>query len=410
MSLCRFCRAPLNHSVVNLGATAIANDLLSSEQLTRMEPTYPLHAMVCEKCWLVQLDTDAAAGHIFGQDYVYFSSFSASWLRHAEEYAAQMRTRFHLGPQSLVMEIASNDGYLLQYFQHAGIPVLGIEPSGSVAAAAKEKNIPTQIEFFNRAFAEKYLASGGPQADLITANNVMAHVPDVNDFVAGFASVLKPTGVLTIEFPHLLNLIRECQFDTIYHEHYSYYALVSAQRLLAAHGLTIFDVEELPTHGGSLRIYAMHRDTSPHPIAPRVDAMLERERATGMETLEFYQGFAARVIEIKCALLEFLIDARRQDKKVVGYGAPAKGNTLLNYCGIGPELLAYTVDRSPHKQNKFLPGSRIPIRVPEYINADKPDYVLILPWNLATEISCQLAHIYDWGGKFVVPIPGIKIF
>lgn len=381
----------------------LSNSFLRRDQLNDMEPFYPLHAYVCGKCFLVQLQAFQSPEQIFG-DYAYFSSYSDSWLAHAREYASMARERFHLDGRSQVVEIASNDGYLLQFFQGAGVPVLGIEPARNVAAAAEERGIPTVREFFGRICATS-LTAQGRQADLLICNNVLAHVPDLTDFVGGLKAVLKPRGVVTIEFPHLLDLIEYSQFDTIYHEHFSYFSLFTAEQVMAAHGLSVFDVECLPTHGGSLRIYVHHTECTGHQSSPRVDALRARERAAGLTSLRAYSDFGEKANRAKHALLSFLISARRDRKKVVGYGAPAKGNTLLNYCGIRTDLLEYTVDRSPHKRGCYLPGSHIPIYSPERIMETRPDYVLILPWNLKNEIVAQMAGIREWGGRFVIPIP-----
>jgi 2-polyprenyl-3-methyl-5-hydroxy-6-metoxy-1,4-benzoquinol methylase len=403
---CRFCGAGLTRSFVDLGRSPLANSLLSVEQLRQMEPFYPLHVYVCDICLLVQLEEFESAEHIFS-DYLYFSSYSESWLQHCREYTAGMVERFGLGAGSLVVEIASNDGYLLQYFNERGIGVLGVEPAANVAKVAVGKGIATEVAFFGTETARR-LAAAGKRADLIAANNVLAHVPDINDFVAGFRTLLKPSGVATFEFPHLLRLIAQRQFDTIYHEHFSYLSLLVVERIFARHGLAVFDVEQLPTHGGSLRVFAAHADTSP-PRSERVEAVITEERRFGLDRPEGYAGFEAAVIDVKCRLLDFLTGARRDSKTVVGYGAPAKGNTLLNYCGVGPELLPYTVDLSPHKQGRFLPGVQIPIHAPDHILATQPDYVLILPWNIKDEISRQMSVVRDWGGRFVVAIPSLAV-
>jgi SAM-dependent methyltransferase len=403
---CRFCAAELHRSLVDLGRSPLSNSFLAPDELRRMEPYYPLHVYVCDDCLLVQLEEFETPAHIFS-DYLYFSSYSESWLRHARTYARQMTERSRLGPGSLVVEIASNDGYLLQYFKERGIGVLGVEPAANVAAAAIDKGIPTDIAFFGAATARR-LAEAGERADLMAANNVLAHVPDLNDFVAGFKILLKPDGVATFEFPHLLRLIRECQFDTIYHEHFSYLSLLAVDRIFSRHGLAVFDVEELTTHGGSLRVYAAHAEARP-ARSDRFDKVLTDERGAGLDRAEGYADFGMAVVEVKCRLLEFLIDARRRGKTIAGYGAPAKGNTLLNYCGVGPELLPYTVDLSPHKQGRYLPGVQIPIHAPERIFETRPDFVLILPWNLKDEIMTAHAYIRGWGGKFVVPIPQVSI-
>lgn len=405
---CRFCGKALTHVVVDLGMSPLCESYVSADDLDRMEAFYPLRVLVCDACFLVQLNEYVRAEEIFSH-YAYFSSYSESWLRHARQYAEAMIERFGLGQHSQVVELASNDGYLLQNFVARGIPALGIEPAANVAEAAVAKGVPTLVKFFGETTAREVVAAGR-QADLIAANNVLAHVPKLNDFVAGMKILLAPSGVITIEFPHLARLIDENQFDTIYHEHFSYFSLTSAQRVLAAHGLAVFDVEELPTHGGSLRVYARHDDYAAHPVTEAVCRLLAREQQAGLDTLEAYQTFAQRVRSAKFGLLEFLIAARRADKSIAGYGAPGKGNTLLNYCGIREDLLDYTVDRNPFKQGKFLPGTRIPIFAPERIAHTRPDYVLILPWNLKEEIVEQLAYIRSWGAQFVVPIPEVKVY
>ena len=407
MLTCRLCKAPLERTFVDLGCSPVANDFLAPEALHETEPRYPLHAYVCSRCLLVQIPPVRAPQSLFSAEYAYFSSFSDSWLAHARAYTEAMRDRFAIGPGQRVVEVASNDGYLLQFFKAAGVAVLGIEPAANCAAAAEAKGIPTVVKFFGADTARE-LASDGT-ADLMAANNVLAHVPDINDFTAGFRILLKPGGIATFEFPHLLNLIERNEFDTIYHEHYSYLSLFSTERLFAAHGLAVFDVEELPTHGGSLRLYVQHADSPSHPENARVAALRAKERQAGLHTLEGYTGFEAKVRNVKRDLLAFLTAAREEGRTVAGYGAPAKGNTLLNYCGIRSDLLAYTVDRNPHKQGRYLPGTRIPIHAPEQIFATRPDYVLILPWNLKDEIATQMADIRAWGGRFVVPIPELTV-
>jgi SAM-dependent methyltransferase len=407
VTACRFCGAGLVHTFADLGMTPISNAFLKADQLNRMEPFYPLHAYVCGGCFLVQLEEFESPQKIFGDNYAYFSSYSDSWLDHARRYTEQMIGRFGFGPKSQVIEIASNDGYLLQYFKQKGVPVLGIEPAKNVAEAAVAKGIPTLTRFFGVITAREVVAQG-TRADLLLGNNVLAHVPDLNDFVAGIKVILKPDGVLTMEFPHLQHLIEENQFDTIYHEHFSYFSFLAAQRVFERHGLQLFDVEEIPTHGGSLRIYGRHAECGGEPEG-RVKELAARERRLKFEDLETYRAFSSRVQETKRQLLEFLISAKRAGKRVVGYGAPAKGNTLLNYCGIRSDFLEFTVDRSQHKQNTFLPGTHIPVHAPERIDEVKPDYVLILPWNIKDEIMKQMAHIRSWGGKFVVPIPIVKV-
>jgi len=404
---CRFCAIPLRESFVDLGMTPLSNAYPLASHLLESETFYPLHAFVCHECFLVQLHEMQTPDQIFSE-YAYFSSYSDSWLEHCRVFAEAMIKRFGLTASSRVVEIASNDGYLLKFFKQAGIDVLGVEPAQNVAAEAIKQGIPTLVKFFGSSQAH-VMALAGQQADLLVGNNVLAHVPDLNDFVAGLQLLLKPQGVLAMEFPHLLQLIDCNQFDTIYHEHFSYLSLLTTVRVFERHGLRIFDVEELPTHGGSLRVLAC-RSGAAHAQTGRVEALVARERAADYERIETYRAFAARVIDTKCALLEFLIGARREGKSVVGYGAPAKGNTLLNFCGVRQDLVAYTVDRNPYKQGRLLPGTRIPIYAPDEIAKTKPDYVLILPWNLRAEISSAMAHVRDWGGKFVVPIPRVEIF
>lgn len=405
---CRFCAAPIEITFVDLGLSPLSNAYSTQAQLSRGEMFFPLHAYVCESCFLVQLDEFEKPEAIFS-DYAYFSSYSPSWLAHAKAYTELMLERFQLSRASHVVEIASNDGYLLQYFQAKGIPTLGIEPAANVAKVAKDAGIPTLVKFFGVNTARE-MVKDGQQADLLLGNNVLAHVPDLNDFVAGMKILLKPSGIITMEFPHLLQLIRHNQFDTIYHEHFSYFSLGTVEKVFARHGLTVCDVEELSTHGGSLRIYARH---SEHPDTAAGGGMLhvrDQEANAGLGRIETYTSFEAKVRETKRELLEFLIEARRAGKSIVGYGAPAKGNTLLNYCGVRTDFIDYTVDLNPHKQGRYLPGSRIPIYSPERIKETKPDYLLILPWNLRDEIKQQMAYIRDWGGRFVVPIPKTEVF
>lgn len=404
---CRFCETPLTDLFVSLGTSPLSNAFLTPEQLEAGEMFFPLDVYVCPECFLVQLAEFESPAEIFG-DYAYFSSYSTSWLEHAKRYVEHMTPLLGLGADSLVVEVASNDGYLLQYFAEGGVPVLGIEPAFTVAEAARAKGVPTVEAFFGLELATA-LRAEGKGADLIAGNNVFAHVPQLNDFVAGLELLLNPAGVVTLEFPHLLRLVDGLEFDTIYHEHFSYFSFLTAQRVLAAHGLVIFDVEELPTHGGSLRIYARHAADESRPVTPRVGELLERELAAGFGDLAAYRGFQARVDAAKRDLLKFLITAREEGKTVVGYGAPAKGNTLLNYCGVRRDLLDYTVDMSAYKQGRFLPGTRIPIYAPERLRETKPDYVLILPWNLTDEISRQHAYIAEWGGRFVVPLPSVRV-
>jgi hypothetical protein len=404
---CRFCGTPLRYTFVDLGMSPLCESYVSAERLDAMEPFYPLHVYVCGQCFLVQLREYVSREEIF-TEYAYFSSYSDSWLEHARRYVDAMVSRWALGPRSQVVEVASNDGYLLQYFVARGIPTLGIEPAANVAREAERKGVPTLVRFFGRDTARELLAEGR-EADLLLGNNVLAQVPDVNDFVAGLKLLLAPRGVITLEFPHLMRLVAENQFDTIYHEHFSYFSLLVAQRIFAAHGLTLFDVEELGTHGGSLRVYARHAEDAAKPVTPRVVELAHREEAAGLSGRAYYTAFADRVRETKRALLEFLIAAKRAGKTIVGYGAPGKGNTLLNYCGIRTDFLDYTVDRSPYKQGKFLPGTRIPIHPPERLRETQPDYVLILPWNLRDEIREQLAYVREWGGQLVVPIPTVQV-
>lgn len=404
---CRFCAAPLEFVFCDLGMSPLANAYLSSEQLHHAELFYPLKAFVCSQCFLIQLEEFESPESIFG-DYAYFSSYSDSWLEHCRHYTEEMQRRFNLDHNSQVMELASNDGYLLQYFKEAGIPVIGVEPAANVAAVAIDKGIPTLVEFFGVETATR-LAKEGNSADLLLGNNVLAHVPDLNDFVAGMRLALKPGGVITMEFPHLLRLMQYNQFDTIYHEHFSYFSLHSVDRVFSKHGLAIFDVEELPTHGGSIRIYARHEDVVDWPIQDSVGDLIQIEKAAGLTQLATYGEFASQVMQLKYELLDFLITARKGGKQVVGYGAPAKGNTLLNYCGIGRDFVDYTVDRSQAKQGRFLPGTHIPIYSPDRLKETKPDYVLILPWNIKDEIMGHADFVHEWGGKFVTPIPKVEI-
>ncbi len=404
---CRFCKAELKHTFVDLGMSPLCESYLRPEQLNEMEPFYPLHVFVCERCFLVQLEEFVSPDHIFSE-YAYFSSYSDSWLDHCQRYTALMRDRFHLDEKSLVVEVASNDGYLLQYFVQKGIPVLGIEPAANIAKVAEEKRVPTLVKFFGRNLAAE-LSEQGQQADLLVGNNVLAQVPDLCDFVAGLKTLLKPRGVLTMEFPHLLRLMEENQFDTIYHEHFSYFSFLTAQAIFRAHGLELFDIDELPTHGGSLRIYGRHSEDSSKPVTCRVHELSAREKAAGLSNLECYSSFSEKVKKTKRELLRCLIRAKDQGRSIVGYGAPGKGNTLLNYCGVGPDLIDYTVDRNPYKQGRFTPGTHIPICSPQRICETRPDYLLILPWNLKSEIMQQMSFVRHWGGKFIVPIPEAAI-
>jgi SAM-dependent methyltransferase len=402
VSSCRFCGAPLTLTFVDLGMSPLANSLLAEEDLERMEPFYPLHARVCDRCFLVQLDEFASPESIFS-DYAYFSSYSTTWLDHAARYAEQIAGRLDLGPDDLVVEIASNDGYLLQYFAERSIPVLGVEPAANVAEVARDKGIPTEVRFFGRETAREL--GDRRRADLVVANNVLAHVPDLNDFVAGIATLLATDGVATVEFPHLLRLIEEEQFDTIYHEHFSYFSLATAERVFGAHGLALVDVEELSTHGGSLRIYAAHAGEP----GERVLELRARELAAGLEDIATYASFEARVRRAKRQILSFFVEAKDAGETIVGYGAPAKGNTLLNYCGVGTDFIDYVVDRNPHKQGRFLPGTHLPIRAPEEIARTRPDIVFILPWNLRDEVIEEMSFVRDWGGRFVVRSPELQV-
>ena len=398
--ICRSCGSELHHVFADLGSSPLANSNLRQEDLTKPEPFYPLTVYACGDCFLVQLPESASPEAIFS-DYVYFSSTSESWLRHANAYVESITERLGLGSSSQVVELASNDGYLLQYFVERGIPVLGVEPAANVAETAIERGIPTRVAFFGAATAQA-LRDEGIAADLVLGNNVLAHVPGLNDFVEGVRILLKPEGTATFEFPHLLQLIEHTEFDTIYHEHFSYFSLLAVQKVFAAHDLEVVDVEELRSHGGSLRLYVRHQGAE--QPGPRVEELLARERTAGLDRLETYGAFEQQVRATKRDLLEFLIGVRREGAHVVGYGAPAKGNTLLNYCGIRGDLVDYVVDLSPHKQGLYLPGTRLPIYSPERIAETKPDYVLILPWNLRDEIVKQMAHVRDWGGRFVTPI------
>lgn len=407
-AVCRFCRTALQQTFADLGMSPISNAFLRSEQLDRKESFYPLHAYVCGACMLVQLEQFESPDAIFNDEYAYFSSYSESWLKHARDYVDDMTRRFKYGKSSFVVEIASNDGYLLQYFVGKGIPVLGVEPSANVAEAARKKGVDTLVRFFGVDTA-KALVAEGRQADLLLGNNVLAHVPDLNDFVAGMKILLKPDGVITMEFPHLLRMMQENQFDTIYHEHFSYFSFLTVQRVFASHGLTLFDVQQLKTHGGSLRIFARHAEDTGKSVTPAVESLLAEERNAGLDRLPAYADFAEKVRVTKRKLLQFLIEAKNAGKNIAAYGAPAKGNTLLNYCGIRSDFIEYTVDLSPHKQGMFLPGTHIPIFAPDRILQTKPDYLLILPWNLKQEIIQQMGAIREWGGKFVLPIPEVTV-
>jgi hypothetical protein len=393
----------MQDTVVDLGMSPLCESFLPASQLDRMEPFYPLKVWVCRSCFLVQLSEYVRVEEIF-TEYAYFSSFSSAWLKHAEDYVAMVTKRLSLSKESFVVELASNDGYLLQYFVKTGIPCLGVEPAANVAKAAEERGVRTQVAFFNEATATEMRAAG-KMADLVLGNNVLAQVPDLNSFVGGLPLILKPKGTVTFEFPHLMQLFENNQFDTIYHEHFSYFSLIAVEAIFARHGLTVFDVEELWTHGGSLRIYARHKADEGRPLTERLLALRAREEEKGYRKIETYTRFDERVRETKRKILEVLIDAKRHGKRVVGYGAPGKGNTLLNYCGIRTDFIDFTVDRNPYKHGRFLPGTHIPIFSPEHLDEAKPDYIFILPWNLKDEIMAQLKHVRSWGGRFIVPIP-----
>ena len=405
---CRFCAAPLGTTFCDLGMSPLSNAFLKPEQLGQRESFYPLHAWVCERCFLVQLEQFEPPERIFTGEYAYFSSYSESWLEHSRAYVEAMIARFGFGPKHLAVEIASNDGYLLQYFVKRGVPVLGIEPAANCAQAAENKGVPSVVKFFGTRTAEELVASG-KRADLLLGNNVLAHVPDLNDFVQGMKRLLAPGGVITMEFPHLLNLVGQNQFDTIYHEHFSYFSFLTAEKVFARHGIALFDVEELSTHGGSLRIYGRHAEDAAKVIGPRVAALKEKEKRAGLDRIATYAAFDEQVKRTKRHLLEFLVKAKDEGKRFAGYGAAAKGNTLLNYCGIRSDFLDFVVDRSPHKQGCYLPGTHIPILHPDKLREARPNYVLILPWNLKDEITGQVGYIREWGGRFVVPIPEVRV-
>ncbi len=405
---CRHCGTDLSLSLIDLGNAPPSNSYLTQDGMRSPERWYPLHVLVCQECWLVQTEDYAHCAEFFSADYAYFSSFSTTWLQHAERYVEAMVSRFGLAAGSRVVEVASNDGYLLQYVQARQISALGIEPTASTAQAARAKGQEVIEEFFGVNLAHR-LVSEGIQADLMVANNVLAHVPDINDFVSGFAILLKPSGVATFEFPHLLRMIEEIQFDTIYHEHFSYLSLTAVHKICLENGLSVFDVEELSTHGGSLRVYAQCADTGVHPTETAVNKMLQREGIAGMSSLDFYMGFQKRADTLKNDLLAFLLEAVRSGKRVASYGAAAKGNTLLNYAGVRSDLIPYVVDRNPAKQGKWLPGSRIPVVAEERLRQDQPDYVLILPWNLKDEVVGQLNYVRDWGGQFVTAVPSLRV-
>ncbi|MCE3226595.1 MAG: class SAM-dependent methyltransferase [Bacteroidetes bacterium] len=405
---CRFCKHPVNLEFTDLVNSPPSNSYLTKEQLNEPENFYPLRVLVCEKCYLVQVDEYYKSSEIFSSDYAYFSSFSTSWLAHAKRYTDMMTERFGFNKDSQIIEIASNDGYLLQYFHEKNIPVLGIEPTANTAAVAKTKGIDSVIEFFGTTLAKR-LAGEGKKADLLLGNNVLAHVPDINDFVGGMKVILKEKGVITMEFPHLYQLVLNNQFDTIYHEHFSYLSFHTVKQIFEAQGLEMFDVEEIPTHGGSLRIFAKHKDDSSKPIGERVGKLLAKEEAAGMLKIDYYSNFQEKVDMIKNDLLEFLLQQKKAGKKVAAYGAAAKGNTLLNYCGIKKDLISFVVDANPAKQNKYMPASHIPIVTEASIKNEKPDIILILPWNIKEEIVKQLSYVKEWGGKFAVPIPKLEV-
>jgi SAM-dependent methyltransferase len=404
---CQGCGAPLTQTLVDLGMSPLANSFVPPARAAAEDPVYPLHARVCNQCLLVQVESVVPAEDIFSSEYAYFSSFSISWLAHCERYAAKVIARFGLGANSHVVEVASNDGYLLQNFVKAGIPALGVEPAANVAAVARAKGVPTEVAFFGSETALR-LAKEGRSADLLAAKNVLAHVPDINDFVAGVRAILKPEGVFTVEFPHLLNLLQQVQFDTIYHEHYTYLSLLALEKILDRHGLRIFDVEEVPTHGGSLRVFVCCREAS-HALQPAVAAVRRKEVAARMDRPEGYQGFQARCEKVRADLLAFLSRAQTEGKSVAGYGAAAKGNTLLNFCGVGTDQIALVADLNPVKQNMLLPGSHIPVTAPAAIDAMKADYILILPWNIRDEVIEQMTPARDWGAKFVTAIPEMRV-
>ena len=405
---CRHCGAELKLTLVDLGSAPPSNAYLTVEKLQNPEKCLPLRVLVCEQCWLVQTEDFAQADELFDADYAYFSAFSSSWLAHSERYVSEMAKRFRLNEQSYMVEVAANDGYLLQYVKALGIPCTGIEPTASTASAARDKGIDIVEEFFGINLA-KQLVADGKQADLTAANNVLAHVPDIKDFVAGFTALLKPDGVATFEFPHLLNLIELNQFDTIYHEHFSYLSLTAVRHIFAANGLSVFDVQELPTHGGSLRVFAQRADTGSHAISDQVSLLLQKEESAGMRTAAYYSGFQGKTEKVKDDFVAFLIEAKRQGKSIAAYGAAAKGNTLMNFAGIRHDLIRFVVDKNPAKQGKFMPGSRIPIVSEDRLIEERPDYVVILPWNLREEIMQQLAYVQEWGGKFVTAVPNLKL-
>lgn len=405
---CRHCGAELKLPMVDLGSAPPSNAYLTEQTVHAPEKWFPLRVLVCEYCWLAQTEDFAQADELFDSEYAYFSGFSNSWLAHSERYVADMVARFHLTADSHVVEVAANDGYLLQYVTARNIPCTGVEPTASTAAAARAKGVPIVEDFFGIRLA-KELVARGKQADLTAANNVLAHVPDINDFVRGFSVLLKPQGVATFEFPHLLKLIAENQFDTIYHEHFSYLSLSAVDRIFAANGLSVFDAEELPTHGGSLRVFAQRSDTGQQARSARVAALLERESQAGMLSAEYYSDFQRKTEQVKDNFLEFLLEAKRHGKRVAAYGAAAKGNTLMNFAGVRPDLISFVVDRNPAKQGKYMPGSRIPIVAEAVLREKRPDYVVILPWNLRNEVMQQLDYVQGWGGRLVTAVPALQV-
>ncbi len=407
---CRFCKTELEHVFIDLVNSPASNSFLSKEQLNEPETFYPLKVYTCHQCFLVQVDEYKKSDAIFDSNYVYFSSYSNSWLKHAKAYTDMMTDRFGYNENSLVIEVASNDGYLLQYFKEKNIPVMGIEPTANTAEVAIGKGIKTVIEFFGAELADRFANNWDVKADLLLGNNVLAHVPDIVDFVLGMKLILKDTGVVTMEFPHLMQLVDNNQFDTIYHEHFSYLSFHTVKEIFASQGLEMFDVEEIPTHGGSLRIFAKHAEDDTKTISDNVARLLKKESDKGLNTLAYYDNFQQKALGVKLGITEFLIRQKRAGKKVAAYGAAAKGNTLLNYCGIKNDLIDFVVDANPHKQNKFLPASHIPVVAEEYLKQAKPDYVIILPWNLKDEIADQLSYIREWGGKFIIPIPALQEF
>ncbi len=406
---CRFCKTELTHDFIDLVNSPASNSFLTKEQLNEPETFYPLKVYTCHKCFLVQVDEYKKSDAIFDSNYVYFSSYSTSWLKHAKAYTEMMTKRFGYNKDSLVIEVASNDGYLLQYFHQNKIPVLGIEPTANTAEAAKEKGVDSVVDFFGVRLAKELVAKN-IKADLLLGNNVLAHVPDIVDFVGGMKVILKEQGVVTMEFPHLMQLVDNNQFDTIYHEHFSYLSFTTVKQIFESQGLQMFDVDQIPTHGGSLRIYAKHKEDTAKEISPNVKIVLDLEASKGMNGLDYYNGFQQKAMKVKLDMLSFLIQQKNAGKKVAAYGAAAKGNTLLNFCGVKNDLIDFVVDANPHKQNKFLPASHIPVMNEQYLKNEKPDYVLILPWNLKDEITQQLSYIRDWGGKFVVPVPSVQSF